>query len=61
MKKNVLWMILLFLSLAVVSCSDNDEPKPADADENFITEFSLAVHGDNGAEQVFRAEISDTL
>lgn len=61
MKKNVLWMILLFLSLAVASCSDNDEPKPADADENFITEFSLAVHGDNGAEQVFRAEISDNI
>lgn len=52
-------MILLFLSWAVVSCSDKDEPKPADADENFITEFSLTVHGLDGTDPVYIAEISD--
>lgn len=60
-KRNVLWTLILFLATFAVSCSDNDEPKPVDADENFITEFSLTLHSYDGGDPVYTAEISDNI
>lgn len=46
--------IYTFAAVAMLaSCSDNDEPMPADADDNFITAFSLTKDG-----QTYTAEIN---
>lgn len=61
-RKNALWaLIVMFTATLLASCSDNDDPKPFDADDNFITEFSLTVHGYGGADPVYTAEITDNI
>ena len=46
-----IWLVATVAMFA--ACSDKDEPKPDDADDNFITDFSLTKDG-----QTYTAEIN---